>query len=128
PGVRSWGPPAFSPPRRPPPPARGGGAQRGGARADGSGPDVHEDLLAAVDAVTSAGFDVVVVDQTAPEQRALGLHTVKVLVPGLLPLDFGWTRQRARHMPRMRTALREAGLRPDDLTEADLNPGPHPFP
>ncbi|MGJ3558324.1 YcaO-like family protein [Streptomyces sp. INA 01156] len=82
------------------------------ARADGSGPDVREDLLAAVDAVTSAGFDVVVVDQTAPEQRALGLHTVKVLVPGLLPLDFGWTRQRARHMPRMRTALREAGLRP----------------
>jgi ribosomal protein S12 methylthiotransferase accessory factor len=98
------------------------------SRADGSGPDVRDDLLAAVDAVTSAGFDVVVVDQTAPEQRALGLHTVKVLVPGLLPLDFGWTRQRARHMPRMRTALREAGLRPDDLTEADLNPGPHPFP
>jgi ribosomal protein S12 methylthiotransferase accessory factor len=98
------------------------------SRADGSGPDVRDDLLAAVDAVTSAGFDVVVVDQTAPEQRALGLHTVKVLVPGLLPLDFGWTRQRARHMPRMRTALREAGLRPDDLAEADLNPGPHPFP
>ncbi|MFE9168762.1 TOMM precursor leader peptide-binding protein [Streptomyces kebangsaanensis] len=98
------------------------------SRADGSGPDVRDDLLAAVDAVTAAGFDVVVVDQTAPEQRALGLHTVKVLVPGLLPLDFGWTRQRARHMPRMRTALREAGLRPDDLTGADLNPGPHPFP
>ncbi|MFG2330886.1 TOMM precursor leader peptide-binding protein [Streptomyces sp. NPDC048604] len=98
------------------------------SRADGSGADVRDDLLAAVDAVTSAGFDVVVVDQTAPEQRALGLHTVKVLVPGLLPLDFGWTRQRARRLPRMRTALREAGLRPADLTEADLNPGPHPFP
>ncbi|MGW0775975.1 TOMM precursor leader peptide-binding protein [Streptomyces sp. NPDC002835] len=98
------------------------------SRADGSGPDVRDDLLAAVDAVTSAGFDVVVVDQTTPEQRALGLYTVKVLVPGLLPLDFGWTRQRARHMPRMRTALREAGLRPDDLPESGLNPGPHPFP
>ncbi len=92
------------------------------------GADVRDDLLVAVEAVTSAGFDVVVVDQTAPEQRALGLHTVKVLVPGLLPLDFGWTRQRARHMPRTRTALREAGLRPDDLTGAGLNPGPHPFP
>ncbi|MEU3947750.1 TOMM precursor leader peptide-binding protein [Streptomyces sp. NPDC029526] len=97
-------------------------------RADGTGPDVRDDLLAAVEAVTEAGFDVVVVDQTAPEQRALGLHTVKVLVPGLLPLDFGWSRQRARHLPRMFTALREAGLRPDDLTPADLNPGPHPFP
>ncbi|MFE5732555.1 TOMM precursor leader peptide-binding protein [Streptomyces sp. NPDC056528] len=95
---------------------------------DALGTDVRDDLLVAVEAVTSAGFDVVVVDQTAPEQRTLGLHTVKVLVPGLLPLDFGWTRQRARHMPRTRTALREAGLRPDDLTGADLNPGPHPFP
>ncbi|WP_432163580.1 TOMM precursor leader peptide-binding protein [Streptomyces tendae] len=94
----------------------------------GPAPDVREDLLAAVDMVTSAGFDVVVVQQTVPEQRALGLHTVKVLVPGLLPLDFGWTRQRARHMPRTRTALRAAGLRGRDLTEGDLNPGPHPFP
>lgn len=80
--------------------------------------DLREDLLRAVDAVTAAGFDVVVVDQTLPEQRALGLHTVKVLVPGLLPIDFGWSRQRARHMPRMRAALGAAGL----------NPAPHPFP
>ncbi|MEU7569145.1 TOMM precursor leader peptide-binding protein [Streptomyces fradiae] len=114
--------------RRPSPPAPLGVADLRWDRADGSAPDVRDDLLGAVEAVTSAGFDVVVVDQTAPEQRALGLHTVKVLVPGLLPLDFGWTRQRARRMPRMRTALREAGLRPDDLAEADLNPGPHPFP
>ncbi|MFG3383083.1 TOMM precursor leader peptide-binding protein [Streptomyces sp. NPDC047999] len=114
--------------RRPSPPEPLGVGDLRWSRADGSGPDVREDLRAAVEAVTAAGFDVVAVDQTAPEQRALGLHTVKVLVPGLLPLDFGWTRQRARHMPRMRTALREAGLRPDDLAEGDLNPGPHPFP
>ncbi|MFF6996711.1 TOMM precursor leader peptide-binding protein [Streptomyces sp. NPDC008313] len=80
--------------------------------------DLREDLLRAVDAVAAAGFDVVLVDQTLPEQRALGLHTVKVLVPGLLPIDFGWARQRARHMPRTRTVLGPAGL----------NPAPHPFP
>ncbi|MFI8306195.1 TOMM precursor leader peptide-binding protein [Streptomyces sp. NPDC085927] len=114
--------------RRPAPAAPLGVADLAWSRADGSGPDVRDDLLAAVESVTSAGFDVVVVDQTTPEQHALGLYTVKVLVPGLLPLDFGWSRQRARHMPRMRTALREAGLRADDLTEAGLNPGPHPFP
>ncbi|MEV7280907.1 TOMM precursor leader peptide-binding protein [Streptomyces sp. NPDC093111] len=87
---------------------------------DGSAvaPDLRRDLLRAVGAVTAAGFDVVVVDQTLPEQRALGLHTVKVLVPGLLPIDFGWSRQRARHMPRMRAALGPAGL----------HPAPHPFP
>ncbi|MEV7298190.1 TOMM precursor leader peptide-binding protein [Streptomyces clavifer] len=91
-------------------------------------PDLREDLVRAVGAVTAAGFDVVVVDQTLPEQRALGLHTVKVLVPGLVPIDFGWSRQRARHMPRTRTALREAGLRGTDLTADGLNPAPHPFP
>ncbi|GGY59539.1 TOMM precursor leader peptide-binding protein [Streptomyces omiyaensis] len=81
-------------------------------------PDLRDDLLRTVDAVAAGGFDVVVVDQTLPEQRAVGLHTVKVLVPGLLPIDFGWARQRARHMPRMRTTLGPAGL----------NPAPHPFP
>ncbi|WSJ47759.1 TOMM precursor leader peptide-binding protein [Streptomyces sp. NBC_01317] len=90
--------------------------------------DLREDLRRCVDAVTAAGFDVVVVDQTMPEQRALGLHTVSVLVPGLLPIDFGWSRQRARTMPRLRTALRAAGLRDRDLTPEDLNPAPHPFP
>ncbi|MGW7428340.1 TOMM precursor leader peptide-binding protein [Streptomyces sp. NPDC054861] len=88
--------------------------------ADGAtaAPDLRDDLLRAVGAVTGAGFDVVVVDQTLPEQRALGLHTVKVLVPGLIPIDFGWSRQRARHMPRTRDVLGAAGL----------NPAPHPFP
>ncbi len=90
--------------------------------------DLREDLLRCVDAVAAAGFDVVVVDQTMPEQRDLGLTTVSVIVPGLLPIDFGWTRQRALGMPRLRTALREAGLRAADLTDADLNPAPHPFP
>lgn len=99
---------------------------------DGSVPplsgDVRTDLRFCLDAVTAAGFDTVVVDQTMPEQRRLGLHTVSVLVPGLVPIDFGWSRQRALHMPRMRTALREAGLRDTDLTPEDLNPAPHPFP
>ncbi|MFG2616766.1 TOMM precursor leader peptide-binding protein [Streptomyces sp. NPDC048507] len=90
--------------------------------------DVREDLGRCVDAVAAGGFDVVVVDQTLPEQRALGLHTVSVLVPGLLPIDFGWSRQRALGMPRLRTALRAAGLRERDLADADLNPAPHPFP
>ncbi|WP_443076204.1 TOMM precursor leader peptide-binding protein [Streptomyces sp. NBC_01716] len=102
------------------------------AYGDGSLPpvsdDLRDDLTRCVSAVTDKGFDVVVVDQTMPEQRDLGLTTVSVLVPGLLPIDFGWTRQRALKMPRLRTALREAGLRDHDLTDADLNLAPHPFP
>ncbi|MFE3634286.1 TOMM precursor leader peptide-binding protein [Streptomyces sp. NPDC059168] len=89
---------------------------------------LRDKVEACVTAVAERGFDVVVVDQTASEQRALGLYTVKVLVPGLIPIDFGWRRQRGPLMPRVRTALREAGLRDDDLSPEDLNPAPHPFP
>ncbi|MFR9725732.1 TOMM precursor leader peptide-binding protein [Streptomyces sp. MS19] len=100
----------------------------GGGRTLPPADDLRADVRACVAAVTAAGYDVVVVDQTTPQQRALGLATVGVLVPGLLPIDFGWSRQRALGMPRMRTGLREAGLRDRDLEPADLNPAPHPFP
>ncbi|MGW8742433.1 TOMM precursor leader peptide-binding protein [Streptomyces sp. NPDC055794] len=90
--------------------------------------DLKDDLERCVAAVVAGGFDVVVVDQTLPEQRTLGLHTFSVLVPGLLPIDFGWSRQRALGMPRLRTALHAAGLRDRELQPHDLNPAPHPFP
>ena len=75
--------------------------------------DLREDVERCVAVVAEAGFDVVAVDQTAPEQRGLGVHTVHVLAPGLLPIDFGWSRQRALTMPRL-SAVR--------------NLAPHPFP
>jgi len=49
-------------------------------------------------------------------------------VPGLVPIDFGWLRQRAPHSSRVRTALREAGLMDRDLRDDEINPAPHPFP
>lgn len=97
------------------------------------GDDLSEDVERCVAAVASAGFDVVVVDQTMPEQRGLGTHTVNVIVPGLLPIDFGWSRQRALTMPRLRSAVR--AYLGDEADEADtdhdpraLNLAPHPFP
>jgi ribosomal protein S12 methylthiotransferase accessory factor len=90
--------------------------------------DLSDDVRYCVAELARAGFDVIVVDQTAPEQRAAGLSSVRVIVPGLLPIDFGWSRQRALRLPRMFTALRRAGLRETDLTEADLHLVPHPFP
>ncbi|MYW29624.1 TOMM precursor leader peptide-binding protein [Streptomyces sp. SID2119] len=90
--------------------------------------DLMDDLRCLRDQLTSAGYDVIAVDQTTPEQHRMGLHTVSTTVPGLLPLDFGWTRQRAPHMPRLRTALRAAGRRADDLPEAEIKAVPHPFP
>ncbi|MGW7315311.1 TOMM precursor leader peptide-binding protein [Streptomyces sp. NPDC054854] len=90
--------------------------------------DLRDDLLSCVGQLTGAGHDVIVVDQTTPEQRAMGLRTVCAVVPGLLPIDFGWSRQRAPFMPRLRTAARRAGLRDSDLTREEIRLVPHPFP
>ncbi|WP_103531409.1 TOMM precursor leader peptide-binding protein [Streptomyces sp. SM11] len=90
--------------------------------------DLLDDLRLLRDRLTGAGYDVIAVDQTTPEQHRMGLHTVSAIVPGLLPLDFGWGRQRALAMPRLRTALRAAGRRADDLPEAEIKAAPHPFP
>jgi ribosomal protein S12 methylthiotransferase accessory factor len=93
-----------------------------------SSADLRDDLEWTVGVLAGRGFDAVAVDQTSPEQAALGLATASVLVPGLLPIDFGWRRQRALRMPRLRTALREAGRMTRDLDPAELNLAPHPFP
>ncbi|GAA3234335.1 TOMM precursor leader peptide-binding protein [Dactylosporangium siamense] len=90
--------------------------------------DLLDDLDRCVRMVTAQGFDVIVVDQTTPEQRDLGLHTAGVTVPGLLPIDFGWQRQRALNMPRLRTAARDAGLAGSALRDGDIHRVPHPYP
>jgi ribosomal protein S12 methylthiotransferase accessory factor len=90
--------------------------------------DLLDDVAVCREELTAAGYDVIVVDQTTPEQQRLGLRTVCTLVPGLLPIDFGWNRQRALHMPRLRTAFRRAGLRGTDLRDDELRLVPHPFP
>ncbi|WP_030487017.1 TOMM precursor leader peptide-binding protein [Micromonospora chokoriensis] len=90
--------------------------------------DLLLDLRACQRELERAGHDVIVVDQTTPEQRRMGLHTVSTIVPGLLPIDFGWTRQRALQMPRLRTAPRRAGLSTSDLADDDIRKVPHPFP
>ncbi|MFE3162478.1 TOMM precursor leader peptide-binding protein [Streptomyces sp. NPDC059224] len=90
--------------------------------------DLRDDLTLLRDLLVSAGCDVVAVDQTTPEQRRMGLRTVATLAPGLLPIDFGWLRQRALHMPRLRTAPYRAGLVPTPLEDGHLRLVPHPFP
>ncbi|WP_158645486.1 TOMM precursor leader peptide-binding protein [Stackebrandtia albiflava] len=90
--------------------------------------DLTEDLRWIIDRLGQNGFALYAVDQTSPEQRDLGLSTYATVVPGLLPIDFGWHKQRAFHMERTLTAHRRAGLRDRDLTPAELNPVPHPFP
>jgi ribosomal protein S12 methylthiotransferase accessory factor len=103
-------------------------AYRGWERAYPANGDLRDDVRYLVGMLAGRGFDVIAVDQTAPEQRAAGLSSVRVIVPGLLPIDFGWSRQRALAMPRMFTAYRQAGWREKDLAPGDLHLVPHPFP
>ncbi|HEV7628867.1 MAG TPA: TOMM precursor leader peptide-binding protein [Streptomyces sp.] len=90
--------------------------------------DLLDDVALCRDELVRAGHDVIVVDQTTPEQERIGLCTVSTIVPGLLPIDFGWSRQRAPLRPRLRTAARRAGLRSTDLTDEEIRMVPHPFP
>ncbi|MEN3585116.1 TOMM precursor leader peptide-binding protein [Streptomyces sp. ZYX-F-203] len=90
--------------------------------------DLADDVAFCVAEVARAGMDVIVVDQTTPEQLRMGLSTVCVLAPGLLPIDFGWSRQRALEMPRLRGAARRGGLRETDLQDWEIRRVPHPFP
>ncbi len=90
--------------------------------------DLRDDLELCLKTVTAQGFDVIAVDQTSPEQRDLGLATASVVVPGLLPIDFGWLRQRAPYASRLRTAFRGAGLLDRDLRDDEIHFVPHPFP
>lgn len=90
--------------------------------------DLLEDVALCRDELVRAGHDVIVVDQTTPEQEVMGLHTVCTLAPGLLPIDFGWSRQRALRMPRLRTAAHRAGLSGRELEEHGIRRVPHPFP
>jgi ribosomal protein S12 methylthiotransferase accessory factor len=76
--------------------------------------------------LSECGHEVIVVDCTHRFLRALGLHAVKVLVPGLLPLHAGRHLRvlGGRRLFRLPMAL---GLEASERSVADLNPWPHPF-
>ncbi|GAA2800786.1 TOMM precursor leader peptide-binding protein [Kitasatospora paracochleata] len=90
--------------------------------------DLRDDLTEAVGRMLAGGMDVVVVDQTSPLHEAAGLHCVKVIAPGALPMTFGQQNRRTTGLPRLLTVPHRLGHAPHPLTEADLNPHPHPFP
>jgi ribosomal protein S12 methylthiotransferase accessory factor len=89
--------------------------------------DLREDLLEMVGRFRSENMEVIVVDQTAPEHRALGLHCVRVLIPGTLPLTYGHWRRRLRNLPRLLTVPCRLGHADAPLSVADINQLPHPF-
>jgi ribosomal protein S12 methylthiotransferase accessory factor len=90
--------------------------------------DLRDDLLFCIDMIMQLGMDVIVVDQTSPEQIHTGLRTTCVIVPGLLPIDFGWNRARVANLPRLRSVPRTTGYREIDFELRTQDIIPHPFP
>jgi ribosomal protein S12 methylthiotransferase accessory factor len=88
--------------------------------------DIAAQIRTLVERLDARGLhEVVVVDQTTLEQTVLGLKTVRVIVPGLAPIDFGFPRNRVERLPRRTTAPAFAGLAGHG---EGPNPLPHPFP
>lgn len=90
--------------------------------------DLRDDLVGLIGRYAGVGLDVIVVDQTGPEQRAGGVSAVKVIVPGTLPMTFGHRNRRTRGLSRLRTVPVLLGHRTDPLPDNEINPHPHPFP
>jgi ribosomal protein S12 methylthiotransferase accessory factor len=90
--------------------------------------DLTDDIQHCIIAVTSAGMNqIVVVDQSTPEQLRIGLRTVRVLVPGMMPLDFGYGRSRAISLSRQYAVPVKLGLKNGPLGPDQMNWVPHPF-
>lgn len=90
--------------------------------------DLTDDLRQAIQAFRSLGLDVIVVDQTTPELERNGLHCVKVLIPGMLPMTFGQHLIRVEGLDRVLNVPAQLGYTKRPLRREQLNPHPHPFP
>ena len=79
---------------------------------DRSTESAAENLRTVVDDLAHAGFDAVAVDLTTEDVDSVGYKVVRVVVPGLQPLD------------NDHTCMHLGGAR----LHGELNPDPHPFP
>jgi ribosomal protein S12 methylthiotransferase accessory factor len=89
--------------------------------------DLRDDLNTLINHYLTLGIDVIVVDQTVPEYAPHGFRCVKVLLPGMLPMTFSQHYRRTTGLPRLYHLPHSQGYASHPLTEAELNPHPHPF-
>jgi ribosomal protein S12 methylthiotransferase accessory factor len=90
--------------------------------------DLTRELRGLIDSYLEHGLDVLVVNQTSIEQRRVGMHCVKVLIPGTLPMTFGHRNRRLAGLDRLRSLPVLMGHRSTPLADADVCQHPHPFP
>lgn len=85
-----------------------------------------DELRVVLETLKQRSLDAIVVDVTLPEIAAAGLHVVRTIVPGLIPLTFG-KRFAAKGGDRLYQVPVRLGYRETPLREDQLNPAPHPF-
>jgi ribosomal protein S12 methylthiotransferase accessory factor len=90
--------------------------------------DLTEDLRSILQAFKQLHMDVIVINQTTPETMRNGLHCVKVLIPGMLPMTFGQHLVRLTGLDRVLNVPVLLGHAKEPLTTEQLNLHPHPFP
>jgi len=90
--------------------------------------DLTDDLRDMLQALSEAHLDVIVIEQTTPELARNGLHCVKALIPGTLPMTFGHHLTRLTGLDRVLNVPMQLGYAKQALTPEQLNPHPHPFP
>lgn len=90
--------------------------------------DLTDDLKQVIRLFRSLRMDVIVVDQSSSETLRNGLHCVKVLIPGMLPMTFGHHLRRVTGLDRVLDVPMQLGYVDRRLTLEELNPYPHPFP
>lgn len=90
--------------------------------------DLTDDLRSAISSFLQLDMDVIVVDQTSQETLRNGLHCVKVLIPGMLPMTFGYHLTRLTGLERVLNVPAKLGYANQPLRPDQLNPFPHPFP
>lgn len=83
-------------------------------------------ILQCVSLLDKAGLEVIVVDLTTPDIKEVGLHVVRVIVPGAHPLSIGH-KSRCLGGRRLYSVPKKLGME-KSITEMDLNPAPHPLP
>lgn len=90
------------------------------------GKSVKEDLRFSIQQCQNAGFKPIACDLTDGLARTVGAHVWKVVIPGLIPLDFGCY-QRVYSMSRLEKVVRSFGDLP---ASSQFYPVmiPHPFP
>lgn len=90
--------------------------------------DLRDDLSRLIDHYLGLGIDIIVVDQTTPEHAVQDFRCVKVIMPGMLPMTFGYEHRRISGFKRLSQLPYQLGYSTRPLTDAEINPHPHPFP